>query len=202
MHIALQTLLEPPRATPRPIRRRAPAEADTLPIITTRGRRLNIRPVTSEDTPLLADLLTRLSARSCELRFLRPLTSAEAIRREAERATQRSPQLGLALVATDIDCGVERAVALVELAHDPSALMVAELAAVVRDDYQGERIGTMMMRMLIEMATLRGVRAVRATLRADNRASRRMLQGAGLVYRATTLSSEMTIFADLTTPTV
>jgi hypothetical protein len=110
-------------------------ECDAIPVITMRGRTLAIRPVTPRDTPLLADLLARLSKRSVQLRFFRPLMGSEAILREAERVADANRRLHAALIATVVEDGALRAVALAELAHDQSDSALAETAIVVRDDY-------------------------------------------------------------------
>src|SRR5215208_6121897 len=79
-----------------------------------------------------------------------------------------SPQRHAALVATIKERGEERAVAVAELAHDPGDPAVAEFAVVVRDDYQHEGLGTMITQLLIQLATLRGVPSLHASVLAEN----------------------------------
>jgi acetyltransferase len=111
--------------------------------------------------------------------------------------TQREPQLGTALVATTRERGQVRAVALAELAHDLAAPTTAELAVVVRDDYQRAGVGTQLLRRLIELAPQRGVRVLRATLWAENHAARHLLRNLGLAYRSKLSHGELIVWADL-----
>jgi len=156
------TLLEPPCAP-------------SLPIATTHDRLLCVRRVTYQDTALLADLITRMSENARRLRFFRPLLDPELIEQEAALVTRREPQLGAALVATTSEHGQVCAVALAELAHDPAAPATADLAVMVRDDYQRLGVGTLLLQRLIELARWRDVRRLHATLRAENQATRGLL---------------------------
>jgi L-amino acid N-acyltransferase YncA len=173
------------------------AQAEHLSTIAWRDGSLYVRPVTQGDTALLADLIVGLSARARWMRFFHPLSDAMLIEREAARVTQREPQLGTALVVTTQEHGRVCAVALAELAHDPAAPATAELALLVRDDYQRAGVGTQLLRQLIEIAPGRGVRALRATLSAENQAARRMLRKLGLAHRMALSAGELTVWAEL-----
>jgi acetyltransferase len=177
--------------------RSLPPEPDTIPAITARGRTLAVRPVVCGDAPLLADLLARLSARSAQLRFFRPLTGTEATWRQAKRVADADQQLHIALAATVLEDGVERAVALAELAHDQSDTAVAEIGIVVRDDYQQEGIGRMLAEFLVQLAILRGVGTLRADMLGGNKASRQLVRGLGLPYTAQTRRGETTALLKL-----
>ena len=168
-----------------------PPERDAIPVITMRGRRLAVRPIVPVEASLLVDLLARLSARSAQLRFFRPLTSKETLWREAARVAVDNPQQHVALAATAVADGAERAVALAELAHDHSDPAVAEFAIVVRDDYQQEGLGRMLTQLLIQVALLRGVDALRVEMLAENRAVRKLVYGLGLPYIAQTRYGEI-----------
>src|SRR5437773_330660 len=80
----------------------------------------------------------------------------EAIWREAERVADANRRLHAALIATVVEDGALRAVALAELAHDQGDSALAETAIVVRDDYQHEGLGRMLAQFLIRLAMLRG----------------------------------------------
>lgn len=196
MHVTLEALLEPRSAASSRRRRPTPA-VDALPAVSARGRRLTIRMTTAADTPLLVGLIAGLSERSRQLRFLGPIPSADLIRREAARVAERSPQHGLALIVTASVAGQEVAVALGELAVDLAVPNVGEIALLVGDPYQREGIGRMLTSILIELATLRGIDTLRATLWAENYGSRRLLRSLGLAYRAEIHGGEMMITARL-----
>jgi len=189
---------------PAPLVRARPAgkqscrpECDAIPVITMRGRTLAIRPVTPRDTLLLADLLARLSQRSAQLRFFRPPMSREAIWREAERVADGNRRLHAALIATVIEDGALRAVALAELAHDQGDTALAETAIVVRDDYQQEGLGHMLAQFLIRLAMLRGVATLRVDMLAQNQATIKLVHRLGLSYTAQTHRGETTALLEL-----
>ena len=197
---SLCAILEPPAPAirTRPAREYfIPSERDAIPVITMRGRTLTIRSVTPSDAPLLADMLARLSLRSTQLRFFRPLTSTEALWREAARVAGGDPRQRVALVATAVEDGTERVTALAELAHNYGELVVAEFAIVVRDDYQQEGLGSMLAQLLVQVALLQGVGTLRAEMLAENRAIRKLVHGLGLPYTAETHWGETTALLTL-----
>jgi acetyltransferase len=167
-----------------------PPGSDPIPVITLRRRTLSVRTATPADAPLLADLLACLSDRTSQLRFFRVLKSIEQIWREVARVTSSSPRDHAVLLATVAEQGEEHAVAIAELAHDPNNPSVAEFAVVVRDDYQREKVGTMITQMLIQLATLRGVQSMQATMLAENQAVYRLVRGLGIPFTAQTRRGE------------
>jgi acetyltransferase len=195
MYPTLSAILEPPAPPTRA--RRAPEHnayfaRDAIPVITGRGRPLSVRPVTPGDAPLLAALLAGLSERSTRLRFFRPLKDITTIWRESARVANGNPLLQAALVATLVEGGEERAVALAELAHNIGDHTVAEFAVVVHDDYQREGVGRILSQLLVQVAMLRGVRTLSVTMLAENQAIRKLVRGLGLPYSATTHWGETT----------
>jgi L-amino acid N-acyltransferase YncA len=189
--------LEPPCAAHSPHAQPHLLGIDGFPIVTTHNRPLCVRPVARADTALLLDLISSLSDQAHRQRFSRPLRDVELIAREAARVMQREPHLGAAFVATTRERGHVRAVALAELAHDPAAPTTAELAIVVRDDYQHAGVGTQLLRQLIALAPRRGVRTLRATIQADNHAARHLLRNLGLAYRSRLSQGELIVWAEL-----
>jgi GNAT superfamily N-acetyltransferase len=196
MHAFLGALLDPRGVAGSHSSLATPA-IDVLPAISARGRQLTIRVVTPTDTPLLTELIGSLSDRSRQLRFLRPITSMDQIRREAARVAERTPQQGLALVVIARTSDHERAIALGELAVDSAAPNVGEVADLVGDPYQREGIGRMLMAILLELAALRGIEALRATMWAENFGSRRLLRSLGLTYLAEVHGGELLVTARL-----
>jgi RimJ/RimL family protein N-acetyltransferase len=195
MLLSLCAILEPPASlvgTRRAHDHAMPPERDVIPVITTRGRTLTVRPVAPGDAPLLAEMLARLSEHSMQLRFFRPLRSSEALWREVARVAGGDPWLRVAVAATLVGEGAECVVALAELVHDDRDPAVAEIAIVVRDDYQQEGIGRMLIQILVQLAMLRGVRTLRATMLAENQASRKLVYGLGVPYTAQTQCGETT----------
>jgi GNAT superfamily N-acetyltransferase len=158
---------------------------------------LGVRPVTPNDTALLADLISRLSENARWMRYFRPLPSAELIWQAASQVTRREPQLGVALVATAFEGSRMRAIALAELAHDPAEPAAAEVAVLVRDDAQRKGVGRLLLQEIIALARQRDVRTLHATLQAENWAARRLLRKLALAYRTEIHNGELSIWAEL-----
>lgn len=72
--------------------------------------------------------------------------------------------------------------------HDPS---LAEVAFVTRDDWQGLGVGTALMHALSEAAWRVGIRRWFATLFFENRTTRNLLSGVGLLSEDTPVGSGM-----------
>src|SRR4051812_17259407 len=197
MHALCLELPGPSCLVEQPANQSILIETDGLPMMRLHGQRLGVRPVTPNDTALLADLINRLSATARWMRYFRPLPSAELIWREASQVTRREPQLGVALVATAFEGGRMCAIALAELAHDPAEPTAAEVAVLVRDNAQGKGVGTLLLRELIALARQRDVRVLHATLQAENWAARRLLRKLALAYHAEIHNGELSIWAEL-----
>ncbi|HET9224296.1 MAG TPA: GNAT family N-acetyltransferase [Roseiflexaceae bacterium] len=192
MYPALTTILEPPARARRAREQNRYFERDAIPVISRRGRRLSVRPVAPGDAPSLAALLAGLSERSMQLRFFRPLKDVSTIWREAARVANGSPLHQAALLATTVEGGEERAVAIAELVHDSVDRTAAEFALLVHDDYQREGVGRMLCELLVHVAMLRGIQTLRATMLAENLAIRKLVRDLGLPYRATAHWGEIT----------
>jgi GNAT superfamily N-acetyltransferase len=161
------------------------------------GRMLALRRVATTDTPLIGDLLSRISARSRRLRYLiAAASSPDLIIREAIRISSARDPNYTALVVTGDEAGHETAIAVGELAAEPAA-RAAELAIVVRDDYQRLGIGTIVWDTLLRAARAQGVLKAQATTLAENEGLLRLVRRMGLPYITTTIYGEMDIVMDL-----
>lgn len=69
----------------------------------------------------------------------------------------------------------------------------AEIALVVRDDAQGQGIGGLLLRRLVQIAQAIGVTRLRGDLLAENHTMVRLLRSLGLPYVATTHSGTMQV---------
>jgi acetyltransferase len=133
-----------------------------------------------------------------QLRFFRPLKDITTIWREAARVANGSPLRQAALLATTVEGGEERAVAIAELVHESGDRTAAEFALIVHDDYQREGVGRILSQLLVQVAMLRGVQTLRATMLAENLAIRKLVRDLGLPYSATAHRGEIT--ATITLP--
>ena len=134
------------------------------------GRRLKVRPIQREDARLLIEFHERLSPQSRYLRFFSPIPHLSP--KMAEYLAGVDFVDRFALVASADEDGLERIVAVARFDVAPDDL-VADMALVVRDDYQGIGLGTAVFGRLLEMARARGVRRLTGSVLADNS---RMLQ--------------------------
>lgn len=161
------------------------------PVRTKQGRIVTIRHIRPSDAALLADLFRRLTPHTRRLRFLLPLgaLSDDIVAREARRMADIDHNLEAALVATVREEGQERIVGVARLcsADDPA---VAEVAFVIRDDYQGEGLGRALFLRLVDVARGRGLRCLQALTLAENMPMRRLIETAGLPFHSHTSHGE------------
>jgi acetyltransferase len=136
------------------------------------GRQVAVRPIRGDDAGRLEAAHGRLSPDSRYRRFLaaKPRLTADEVR----YLTEVDGRDHFALIATPIDdpevlIGVGR---FIRHRADPSA---AEFAIVVADPYQGEGLGTELLRRLADAALERDVARFTATVLADNEPVHRLL---------------------------
>lgn len=161
-------------------------------VTTRRGRDVHIRHIRPADAPLLEDLFERLSPETRRLRFMMPVGDppADRVRAEARRLADVRGRDEDALVATAREGEHERIVAVARLCRSAAA---GELAIVVRDDYQGEGLGRVLLDRLIKLARAWGVARVEALTLSENTAMRQLLRTAGLPLASQTSRGETLI---------
>jgi acetyltransferase len=169
-------------------------EHERMVFRTRRGRPIGARRVVSEDTPLLADMLARLSDDSRWLRYMspRPLRGDAGLA-EARRIAGGHP----ALVALARVGDTEEALGVAELVPATSA-QGAEIALVVRDDEQSGGIGGVLLSRLIEIARWSGITYLTGDVLAENRVMLRLLARLGLPH--TTVLSRGVVHVRLEVP--
>jgi RimJ/RimL family protein N-acetyltransferase len=150
------------------------------PVMLRDGSQVLIRPVRSDDAPLLADGFARLSDKSRRSRFLSgkdELTPAE-LRYLTEVDHHDHEAIGAMNHADGRGVGIAR---YVRCADDPQA---ADIAVTVVDDWQGRGLGTELLRLLSDRARQEGICRFTAEVAADNAAVLALLRNlsAGLVH--------------------
>ena len=151
-----------------------------------------------DDAPLLVDLFGRLSERTRRLRFSKPGGNEALAWREANRLAQHDSQANTTLLGTVYEDGQERAVALVQVARINADATMAEIAAVVRDDYQNDGLGREICRLATQLAMARGVRALQIMTQAENKMVQRLIASMGVPYTAEIHYGEVTMVVQLT----
>lgn len=145
--------------------------------VTKTGQDYTVRLVTPQDFPLLADLLTGLSADSRYLRFLSPIPAFTPERAEhtARQLWLENPWPTQVLLATVSEAPGEKVIGLGELHINPANCEQADFALLVRDEWQGQGIGTLLLDRLIALATRRGVTTILSEIHPYNKAMRKIL---------------------------
>lgn len=166
----------------------------SIAVATRDGRSLRVRHITREDDDLLVELYQRLTPATRRLRFLIEHHDVpdELVWREAHRLSDLNPHLAAALIAVTREESVEQAVAVARLARDADDPTTAELAIVIRDDYQREGLGTIMLDLLIQLAMVGGIKRLRAISLAENEGLHRLINATGLPVVGHTIRGETT----------
>jgi GNAT superfamily N-acetyltransferase len=165
-------------------------------LVTTKtGRTVVARLIGRADAPLLVDLFDRLSERTRWLRFSKPRGSEELAWREATRLAQCDASADTTLLGVVCEDGEERAVALVQMVCVEQT--VAEVAAVVRDDYQNDGVGKALCWLAAQVAAGRGVRTLQILTRAENRMVQWLVRSTGAAYTAELRHGELTMTVQL-----
>ena len=139
------------------------------------GRRLQIRPVGTEDVDRLAALFATLSPESRYRRFLSPKPRLEP--RELAYLTNLDYVDHDALAA--VDEARDSIVGVARYARDPSRPSTAHIAFAVADELQGLGIGTMLAELTVQRAIESGYELLIATTLWDNRPARALLRRLG-----------------------
>ena len=144
------------------------------------GQKIIIRLVKETDTDLLVEMFERLSPESKRLRFhlYTARIPEERIRQEAKALTAADPQQKVAVVATITeDDGQEHAVGVAHFVRANPKDTEAEIAIVVRDDFQRKGLGKYLLSMLASTARKRGVTHFTAWIMAENIRLMKLVQG-------------------------
>lgn len=139
------------------------------------GRRVLLRPLTLADEPAYRDLVRTLSPRSQYYRFFSPRRDLSD--REVDHFLRLDYVDRVALIAVHD----EEIIAVARYDRDLAEPDVAEVAFVVRDDFQGLGIAPRLLRLLARLALRRGMERLRATVLPDNVHMLKVLAGSGWV---------------------
>ena len=162
------------------------------------GTPIHCRLIRPDDAPILISLFVHLSPESRRRRFN---TSLENI--ESERLIQEARLLadvdnrttgGAILAFARLPDG-KKPIAVARLGRFPNnpTSPEAEAALVVRDDFQGQGIGTALMALLAMLARRMGVETLTASVQADNEALFALLRRLQLPIERHTSHGETTI---------
>ena len=152
-----------------------------LGIFTTHtGQKVNLRLIQKDDTALLVDLFHRLSPESKRLRFHLYTTKLpeERVWQAAEALSDLDPQRQAAIVATVIELdGQEHAVGVARFARSSATSNEAEVAIVVRDDFQRKGLGKHLLIVLADKAREMGIEYFTAWVMSENIRLMKLIRG-------------------------
>ena len=140
------------------------------------GRMVALRLAGPDDVPAITRLYLGLSSESFYRRFYTARPSPELV---AQFASFRSGTVCLVAAPPDDPGGL-----VAEARYLPIAPGMAELALVVRHDYQGARLGQQLLDGLVERAREDGLARLRAVVLLDNTPMLRLLQRYGWALAA------------------
>jgi RimJ/RimL family protein N-acetyltransferase len=166
----------------------------SVTVTSRRGRAVHIRHIAAEDAARLVDLFNHLSPETRRMRFFSPRidTPDDVLWPEAMRLADINPLVEAALIATVLEDGQEHAVGVARLIREAEGAPQAEVAIVLRDDYQGEGLGTTLFDLLVQVALVRGLKRLWAVSLAENVAFHRLVRNSGLPFTSQTLRGETT----------
>lgn len=168
-------------------------------LTTDKNRTVTVRPGGAADGDLVWEMHRRLSNRTIWLRYGAPkqLMPEATLRAGMADMLGADPRLSTTLVGTVVEGGALCAVSLAQIVHDPRDRTAAEVAIVVRDDYQREGLGRRLSRLMRAVALARGVRAFHVHALAENQAVVRLIRGLGVPYTVETRRGETTAIIPL-----
>ena len=145
---------------------------------------ITVRRVGPQDCQLLIDLLARLSDRSHQLRYMLPRPrAAEALEREARRMLRGATGDYVTLIVLSHNFGASEAWQSASWHSIERSQPAQRSRLVVRDDMQGQGIGTLLSNRLLQAAERLGITTIRADLLAENSASLRLIRRLGIPFR-------------------
>jgi acetyltransferase len=134
------------------------------------GTQVAIRSIRPDDEPLMIAFHEGLSGRSVYMRYFESLSfKARTAHERLSRICFADPRQEIVLVAvhTDPNTGAERILAVGRLSKFSDG-KTAEIAVLVSDDYQGNGLGTELMKRLVQAAVSHGIHRITAEMLRDN----------------------------------
>ena len=140
---------------------------------------VNIRPLRSDDIPLLQEMHRRLSPGSVYYRYLRAYTPT--LHDWQQICQLQEQKQGAALVAATAEPW-EKIMGLAYYVINPAYRQTAEPAILVEDRFQGLGLGRILFHQLSRLAQSNHVHTFDALVHAGNQAILRLIQGTGYPF--------------------
>jgi acyl-CoA hydrolase/RimJ/RimL family protein N-acetyltransferase len=145
------------------------------------GTKIDFRPIHPTDMPRLKDLFYALSQETRYYRFMRPMKQIP--QKQVQDFVYVDHRNEVAVVGVLPEVHGEDIVAVGRYYLDPRTNR-AEVAFVVRDEWQGRGIGSFMLKHLVNLARRSGIAGFTAEVLADNRAMQAVFRNADIKVRS------------------
>lgn len=124
------------------------------PFETSDGRRITVRSIHKNDGDLLINLFRNLSSETKRLRYNANMDhiSDEIVHQELRRLSNLDPNLHFALIAFSAGPEAEEPIGVARFARLSENGAEAEVAIVIRDDFQAQGLGRHLLEMLTTVA--------------------------------------------------
>ena len=155
------------------------------------GQMVTIRLILPGDAPLLVEMFGQLSARTRRLRY--HAFTAELPLDQAILMSNLDPARQAALVATCRNDEGEHILGVTQLARASAGTVEAEMAIVVRDDFQGMGLGTHLFNLLLAVAYSMGIQRVFGWVKSENRSMLQLFRKTNLPICIEHCSGEMLV---------
>jgi acyl-CoA hydrolase/RimJ/RimL family protein N-acetyltransferase len=145
-------------------------------VILDNGTQITLRPIHPTDEPRMRDLFYALSQQTLYYRFMRNMKFVP--QKQLQNFVYVDHRTEMAIVATVPEAHGELIIAVGRYYLDPSTSH-AEVAFVVRDDWQNRGIGTTLHKHLINTARRNGIAGFTAKVLRENKAMQAVFQKSG-----------------------
>lgn len=156
---------------------------DSVAFTTAGGARLTLRPIVPGDEPKMVRFHGTLSEQSVYARYFHMMRLGVRVSHERlARICHADFTRDIVLVAEAGDEGARSIVGVGRLTLAP-ARDEAEFAIVVSDAWQGQGLGTALLRRLVDIGRARGLRRITADILPDNQAMQHASRHVGFTCR-------------------
>lgn len=141
-----------------------------------------LRPLKLTDEPLLREMFYKLSDESVHYRFFRMIKAMPHEKLQELLRVDYEADMALVVLTGHTD-EVTQMVAIAHYCKDPRENF-ADAAFLVRDDYQGKGIGTILMNTLVDVALSHGIAGFTADVLVDNHGMLRIFHKCGFPVKS------------------
>jgi acetyltransferase len=156
------------------------------------GEEVTIRPIRPEDEPLMIDFHGKLSERTVYLRYFQPLKLTQRVQHERlTRICFIDYNREMALVVERKGSDGKPEIIAVGRMSKLHGVNEAEVAALVRDEFQGKGLGSELYRRLLEIAKRAKLKKLHSNMLGENKEMRNICTRMGFEIRVPDLEDNL-----------